>query len=48
VLLIGVPVSTLSGTNIAPQVASLNGQQDAIRLAAVQKHCPARPQVATQ
>ncbi len=48
VLLIGVPVSTLSGTNIAPQVASLKGQQDAIRLAAVQKHCSAPPKVTTQ
>jgi hypothetical protein len=39
VLLVGVPVSTLSGTNVAPQVASLKGQQEAIRLANVQKHC---------
>jgi hypothetical protein len=39
VLLIGVPVSTLSGTNIAPQVASLKGQQEAIHLALIQKHC---------
>ena len=39
VLLIGVPVSTLSGTNIAPQVASLKGQQEAIRLSMIQKHC---------
>jgi hypothetical protein len=39
VLLIGVPVSTLSGTNIAPQVASLKGQQEAIRLALIQKRC---------
>jgi hypothetical protein len=30
VLMIGVPVSTLSGTNVAPQVASLKGQQEAI------------------
>jgi hypothetical protein len=40
VLLIGVPVSTLSGTNVAPQVASLKGQQEAIRLAMIQRHCP--------
>ena len=40
VLLIGVPVSTLSGTNVAPQVASLKGQQEAIHLALLQKHCP--------
>jgi hypothetical protein len=39
VLLIGVPVSTLSGTNVAPQVASLKGQQQAIHIALVQKHC---------
>jgi hypothetical protein len=39
VLLIGVPVSTLSGTNVAPQVASLKGQQQAIQQAIVQKHC---------
>jgi len=42
VLLIGVPVSTLSGTNVAPQVASLKGQQEAIHLAAVQKKCATR------
>ena len=35
-----VPVSTLSSiTNVAPQVASLEGQQQAIDLALVQKHC---------
>jgi hypothetical protein len=39
VLLIGVPVSTLSGTNVAPQVASLKGQQQAIQQAILQKHC---------
>lgn len=39
VLLIGVPVSTLSGTNVAPQVASLKGQQQTIQQAMAQKHC---------
>ena len=39
VLLIGVPVSTLSGTNVAPQVASLKGQQEAIQQAIVHKRC---------
>jgi hypothetical protein len=34
-----VPVSTLSSTNVAPQVASLEGQQQAIDLALAQKHC---------
>ncbi len=43
VLLIGVPVSTLSGTNVAPQVASLKGQQEAIHLAMLQKHCRVAP-----
>lgn len=43
VILIGVPVSTLSGTNVAPQVASLKGQREAIYLAMVQKHCRVTP-----
>jgi hypothetical protein len=39
VLLIGVTLLTLSGTNVAPQVASLKGQQQATHLAMVQKRC---------
>jgi hypothetical protein len=39
VILIGVPVSTLSGTNVAPQVASLKGQKEALHLALLNKHC---------
>jgi hypothetical protein len=39
VLLVGVPVSTLSGTNVAPQVANLKGQKDALHLAMLNKHC---------
>ena len=33
------PGVSFSGTNVAPQVARLEGQQQAIDLALVQKHC---------
>jgi hypothetical protein len=37
---IGVPASTLSGANVAPQqLTSLEGQRQAIQLAMAQKHC---------
>jgi hypothetical protein len=39
VLLIGLPVSSLSGENIAPQIALLKGQQEAVRLAMVHNSC---------
>ena len=39
VALIGMPVSTLSGDNIAPQIADLKGQRDALMRARLDKHC---------
>jgi orotate phosphoribosyltransferase-like protein len=39
VVLIGLPVSTLSGDNIAPQIAQLKGAQNAIREARMKKKC---------
>ena len=39
VLLIGLPVSSLSGDNIAPEIARLKGEAEAIRKASVRKSC---------
>jgi hypothetical protein len=39
VLLIGLPVSSMSGENIAPQIANLKGSQEAVRLAMVHNSC---------
>lgn len=43
VLLIGLPVSSMSGDNIAPEIARLKGEQEAVRRAAVLKKCPSTP-----
>jgi hypothetical protein len=39
VILIGLPVSSLSGDNIAPQIAQLKGEQDAVRKTMISKGC---------
>lgn len=39
VILIGLPVSSLSGDNIAPEIARLKGEQEAVRKAMVIKNC---------
>ena len=39
VALIGMPVSTLSGDNIAPQIADLKGQRDALMRARLDRKC---------
>ncbi len=39
VILLGLPVSSLSGDNIAPQIASLKGQMVAVQQAAGVKRC---------
>lgn len=39
VLLLGLPVASLSGENIAPQIASLKGQQDAVHQTEILKNC---------
>jgi len=44
VLLIGLPVSSMSGENIAPQIARLKGEQDAVRRAMLRKGCGSNAQ----
>lgn len=39
VVLIGLPVSTLSGDNIAPEVARLKGEQETLRKVMISKSC---------
>lgn len=39
VIFIGLPVSTLSGDNIAPEGARLKGEQEAVRKAIIGKGC---------
>ncbi len=39
VLLIGIPVSSLSGDNIAPEIARLKGESDALHRAAMTNGC---------
>jgi hypothetical protein len=53
VLLIGLPVSSLSGDNIAPEIARLKGETEAVRKVSIQKNCAGqmayqpRPNIAT-
>jgi hypothetical protein len=39
VVFIGLPVSTLSGDNVAPQIADLKGRIEAVHEASIEKHC---------
>ncbi|MBI4046578.1 MAG: hypothetical protein HY371_07150 [Devosia nanyangense] len=39
VILIGIPTSSLSGDNIAPEIASLKGQQVAVQKTMIMKNC---------
>lgn len=41
VILIGLPVSSMTGDNIAPEVARLKGEQEAVRKAMLAKNCHA-------
>ncbi|HEY4202627.1 MAG TPA: hypothetical protein VGM83_18910 [Devosiaceae bacterium] len=41
VILLGLPTSSLSGGNIAPQIASLKGQQEAVQKVIIAKNCRA-------
>jgi hypothetical protein len=47
VILIGLPVSSMSGDNIAPEIARLKGETEAVRRASITKRCagpaPASP-----
>jgi hypothetical protein len=46
VILIGLPVSSLSGDNIAPEIARLKGEQEAVRKATMFKQCGSAPTAA--
>jgi hypothetical protein len=39
VVLLGLPASSLSGDNIAPRIAQLKGESDALRKASTSKNC---------
>lgn len=39
VILVGLPLASMSGGNIAPQIALYKGQQEAVRLASTRKSC---------
>lgn len=39
VILIGLPVPSMSGDNIAPEIARLKGEQEAFRKAMALKEC---------
>jgi hypothetical protein len=45
VILIGLPVSSLSGDNIAPEIARLKGETEAVRKASMSKACGAPPSI---
>jgi hypothetical protein len=41
ILFLGLPVSSMSGENIAPQIAHLKGEQEAVHRAIVRNSCSA-------
>lgn len=43
VIFLGLPVSTLSGDNVAPEIARLKGEQNAVRQASIKKNCGTAP-----
>jgi len=43
VVLLGLPVSTLSGGNVAHQIANIKGQQEAVRSTMIRKNCRSVP-----
>jgi len=44
IILLGLPVSSLSGDNVAPQVAQLKGELEAIHRVSLQKKCTSIPE----
>lgn len=46
VILIGLPVSSMSGANVAPQIANIKGQQQAVQQAMIQKNCTSSSMIA--
>ena len=47
VILLGLPVSSMSGDNIAPQIANLKGQQEAVRKTMISRNCEPMPAIQT-
>ena len=43
IILVGLPVSSLSGDNIAPQIARLKGESEAVRKVLIAKSCSTPP-----
>ena len=39
VILLGLPTASMSGQNVAPEVARLKGETEAVRKAMIGKHC---------
>ena len=46
VLLLGLPVGSMTGENVAPEVANLKGQANAIHQVEMQKSCNSAPPMA--
>jgi hypothetical protein len=46
ILLLGLPVGSMTGENVAPEVANLKGQANAIHEVETRKNCNATPPVA--
>lgn len=40
ILLIGLPIGSMSGQSIAPQIALYKGQLEAVHRASIRNHCP--------
>lgn len=43
VILLGLPVASMTGDNIAPEIARLKGEQEAVRIASIEKNCQRAP-----
>ena len=43
VIFLGLPVSSMSGSNVAPEIARLKGQINAVRVVGIEKHCTDLP-----
>lgn len=40
IIFLGLPVASMSGQSIAPQIALYKGQQEAVRRASIRNNCP--------
>lgn len=51
VIFLGLPVSSMSGSNVAPEIARLKGEINAVRRVGIKKNCanlPAQPVIAPE